>query len=159
MTGREKIASVVSVAIGLSVGLVASLEGYSPTPYRDVAGILTECYGNTHGVKLGTVKTQEECQAILETEIGRIAQVLIKDQPNHNPNTLASGISFVYNVGDGAYRKSTYRKKLLDGDFEGACYELNKWVYITSKGVKVESRGLKNRRAKEVELCLTPYSD
>lgn len=154
MTGKEKILGVLTLATGLSTGMLMNLEGYSATPYYDSAGILTECYGNTLGVSKAVVKTKQECVDILETEVGRIGAMLIKDQPNHSVNTLASGISFVYNIGDGAYRSSTYRKKLLQEDYYGACLEMNRWVYITKNGKKVKLQGLVNRRLQEVELCL-----
>lgn len=155
MTGKEKLLGVLTLATGVATSTLVALEGYSDKPYLDSAGILTECYGNTHGVRRDVVKSQEECTAILETEVGRIGLMLIKDQPNHSVNTLASGISFVYNIGDGAYRSSTYRKKLLQEDYYGACMEMNKWVYITKNGKKVKLQGLVNRRNKEVELCLS----
>lgn len=151
----EKTAAVLAGSLGIATGLLASLEGYSPTPYVDVAGVLTDCYGNTHNVKRGSVRTKQECDALLHNEAARIGQMLLKDQPKHDIKSLASGISFVYNIGDGAYRSSTYRKKLLAEDWEGACKEMNRWVYITQGGVKVKSRGLENRRKQEVKLCLT----
>lgn len=155
MRAWEKATATLVTAVGISTGLLVSLEGYSPTPYVDVAGVLTECYGNTLGVRPGTVKTQQECEALLNVEVGRIGSMLYKEQPKHSAETLAASISFVYNIGDGAYRGSTFRKKLLVDDFKGACYEMNRWVYITKNGSKVRSNGLVNRRVQEVELCLS----
>lgn len=151
----EKTAAVLAGSLGIATGLLASLEGYSPKPYLDVAGILTDCYGNTHGVSRNKIRTKEECTQLLHNESARIGQMLLKDQPNHSIQSLASGISFVYNIGDGAYRSSTYRKKLLAQDWVGACNEMYRWVYITRGGTKVKSKGLENRREKEVKLCLT----
>lgn len=155
MTGKEKLLGVLTVATGLATGTLMQLEGYSSKPYLDSAGILTECYGNTHGVRRDVVKSKEQCNQLLSTEVGRIGAMLIKDQPNHTVPSLASGISFVYNIGDGAYRGSTYRKKLLQEDYVGACHEMSKWVYITKGGTKVKLQGLVNRRIQEVELCLS----
>lgn len=145
---------VLAGAVALAVPLLVLLEGYPGGVYVDVAGILTDCYGNTHNVSVGYTRTQAECEALLTTEVGRIGKMLIDDVPNHNVYTLASGISFVYNVGDGAYRGSTYRRRLKASDFASACYQMERWKYITVDGVKVVSKGLVNRRAKEVELCL-----
>lgn len=50
--------------------------------------------------------------------------------------------SFAFNVGTGAFAKSTMLKKLNAGDQYGVCEELKKWVYT---GGKVW-RGLVNRR-------------
>lgn len=155
MNVSEKVLATLAVAATLATGLLVQLEGYSPKPYLDVAGVLTECYGNTHGVVRGTTKSQVECEALLTDEVYRIGKMLVKDVPNHNVNTLAATISFVYNVGDGAYRSSTLRKYFKQGDFVNGCKQMNRWVYITSGGTKVKSKGLVNRRAKEVELCLS----
>lgn len=145
---------ILASATALAVSLLVAFEGYSSTPYVDIAGILTDCYGNTHQVSRDRVRSKEECTYLLQTEVGRIGKMLLDDVPSHNVYTLASGISFVYNIGDGAYRSSTYRRRLKAGDFVGACNQMHRWKYITRNGVKVEARGLVNRRAQEVEVCL-----
>lgn len=147
--------TLLTSAVLLSVGLLVDLEGYESKPYYDVAGILTECYGNTKGVNINKPKTLEQCTILLNEESSRIGLMLLNDVPYHNVGTLASGISFVYNIGDGAYRSSTYRKKLKEGKLVEACNEMYKWVYVTQSGKKVKSKGLQNRRAKEVEVCLS----
>lgn len=147
--------TILTSAVVLSVGILVELEGYESKPYYDIAGVLTECYGNTKGVDINKPKTLEQCTALLNEESSRIGLMLIKDTPYHTVGTLASGISFVYNIGDGAYRSSTYRKKLQEDKLVEACNEMNKWVYITQSGKKVKSKGLQNRRAKEVEVCLS----
>lgn len=152
MDGVKK--TLLASAVALSVGLLVELEGYSPKPYLDIAGVLTECYGNTHNVDVNNPKTEAQCKVLLNNEAARIGVMLLNDVPNHNLYTLASGISFVYNVGDGAYRSSTYRKELKRGNFEAACNQMYRWVYVTKGKKKVVSKGLKNRRDKEVEVCL-----
>lgn len=141
-------------AVALAVGLLVGLEGYPGKPYYDVAGILTDCYGNTKNVSPNHIRTQAECKALMNGEAERIAKFIIKDQPNIPESVLFTGISFVYNVGDGAYRSSTYRKKLIQGDYKAACEQMNRWKYITKGGRKVVSKGLVNRRTVEVRECL-----
>lgn len=147
--------TLLTSAVALSIGVLVELEGYVNKPYYDIAGILTECYGNTHGVNINQPKTKEQCVELLDKESTRIGKMLLNDFDGHTVNTLASGISFVYNVGDGAYRGSTYRKRLKEYRLKDACMEMNKWVYVTQGGKKVLAKGLVNRRVKEVELCLT----
>lgn len=147
--------TLLTSAVVLSVGILVELEGYDSKPYYDIAGVLTECYGNTKGVDVNNPKTLEQCTALLNDESSRIGLMLLNDVPHHNVGTLASGISFVYNIGDGAYRSSTYRKKLKEGKLVEACNEMYKWVYVTKSGKKVKSKGLQNRRDKEVEVCLS----
>ncbi|WP_406704873.1 glycoside hydrolase family protein, partial [Sodalis sp.] len=58
--------------------------------------------------------------------------------------------SFVYNVGGGAFSRSTLLKKLNTGDIPGACDEIRRWVYVDGRVWK----GLVSRRNVERELCL-----
>lgn len=134
----------------LALTLIAGLEGKRNHAYLDVAGVPTICYGYTHGVKLGDTKTDAECQALLESEVAEIMQRLDRyvDVPLTEPQR-ASLASFVYNVGEGAFARSTLRKKLNAGDMAGACDELQRWVYA---GGKVW-QGLVKRRALERWLC------
>lgn len=146
---------LLTASLAVAVPLLATLEGYSPKPYYDIAGVLTDCYGNTKQVSHSNVRTVAQCEALLHTESGRIGKRLLddKDIPWDVP-LLASGISFVYNIGDGAYLSSTYRKYLKAGKFYDACHQMYRWVYVTQGGRKVKSRGLHNRRDKEVSVCL-----
>ncbi|MGA6579692.1 glycoside hydrolase family protein, partial [Providencia sp. NPDC089923] len=64
-------------------------------------------------------------------------------------HTKAALYSFAFNVGTGAFAKSTMLKKLNAGDQYGACEELKRWVYA---GGKVW-RGLVNRREAEAAIC------
>jgi lysozyme len=62
----------------------------------------------------------------------------------------AAYLSFTYNLGVGAFSKSTLLKKLNQKEFEAACKELDKWVYAGGKKLN----GLVKRRAAEREMCL-----
>ena len=58
--------------------------------------------------------------------------------------------SFVYNVGETAFKDSTLLRKLNAGDFQGAGAQFDVWVNAGGKKVQ----GLVNRRAKEKALFL-----
>jgi lysozyme len=68
---------------------------------------------------------------------------------------VAAYTSFTYNVGVGAFEKSTLLRKLNGGDRVAACNELPRWVY--ARGVKLP--GLVNRRREEQALCLSGLAD
>jgi len=59
-------------------------------------------------------------------------------------------LSFTYNVGAGAFCRSTLAKKLNEGKYEEACTELKKWVYAGGKTLP----GLVNRREQEYKKCM-----
>lgn len=149
-------AGVLAGAVSLAVGLLVGLEGRHPDGvYVDIAGVLTDCYGNTKNVKRGWVRTEAECKALLNGEAERIGTYIHEDVPDIPREVLAATISWAYNVGDGAYRSSTLRKRLKVSDWWGACDQLNRWVYITDPRTKqkVVSRGLQNRRTQEYAVC------
>lgn len=61
-------------------------------------------------------------------------------------------VHFVFNVGNGAFRKSTLLKRLNRGDYDAVPDEIRKWNIVTIGGKKQVSRGLANRR--EVECSM-----
>lgn len=155
---RTFVGEVVDKAGEALKDLIARFEGYSPTVYQDVAGLWTIGYG--HLVKPGepyhpygpvTEITLEEAAALLEadTEIAR------RCVENHvtvplTENQRAALISFVFNVGCGAFKSSTLLRRLNWGEYEAAAEEFDKWV--NAGGVRVA--GLVNRRAHEKETFL-----
>ncbi len=63
--------------------------------------------------------------------------------------TRAALYSFTYNVGAGAFGKSTLMKKLNSGDVAGACKELQRWTYAGGQ----QWKGLITRREIERSVC------
>lgn len=60
-------------------------------------------------------------------------------------------VSFVYNIGVTAFRKSTMLRRLKALDYREASYEFGRWVFVNG----VKSKGLINRRAAERSLFNT----
>ncbi|UUE38293.1 lysozyme [Pectobacterium aroidearum] len=139
-------------ALAIAIVLIQWFEGVRYTPYYDVAGILTVCYGHTGSdIIKEKVYTQEECNDLLEKDTAPAAAAV--DKAVKVPITdmrKAALISFTYNVGIGALNRSTMLRKLNAGDASEACDELRRW---DKAGGKVW-RGLTDRRAVERELCL-----
>lgn len=147
----SKVKIIVTGALALGVAIVSQFEGLRTKAYLDPVGIPTICYGSTAGVKLGQTRTVEECKELLAGELGKsMAEVdrLVK-VPLPDTRKAALG-SFVYNVGETAFARSSMLRKLNAGDWRGACNELPRWSY--AKGVQLP--GLVKRRAAERELCL-----
>lgn len=57
-------------------------------------------------------------------------------------------VSFVFNLGEGNFRKSTLLRKLNQWNYDAVPGELRKWVYADGK----KSKGLINRRENEIKL-------
>lgn len=138
-------------AIAIAASMIKPLEGIEYVPYRDVVGVLTVCYGTTGpDVIEGKVYTKAECDALLQRDLKSIErQILPMIKPALPEPTKAALYSFTYNVGAGAFSRSTLLKKLNAGEMTQACNELKRWVYAGGKKWK----GLMTRRDIEMEVC------
>ena len=147
--------SLAAGAISIATAVVTYYEGYHPTAYHDPVGIPTICYGHTATVRMGQTLSQAECTALLEEDLGdAFATIDRRAQVDLPPPTRAALASFVYNVGEGNFARSTLLRKLNRGDLRGACHELSRWVYADGRKLN----GLVKRRATERELCLSGLS-
>ena len=135
------------------VTIVASFEGLATRAYPDrlAHNLPTVCYGETEGVKLTDVYTPAECAAMLakklpryNEEISRCIAVPISDKER------AAYVSFAYNVGSGAFCRSTARRLLNTGRHADACKALMMWNRASGRVIP----GLTRRRAAERDLCL-----
>lgn len=132
--------------------LVSYYEGFSESAYRDIVGKLTIGYGFTKGVKEGDVITKAEANSRLIRELNEHASIInehVKVKLHQwEYDALAS---FIYNVGVGAFGKSTLLRKLNKGDYEGAARELLRW----NRAGGVIVNGLTRRRKSEKFLFET----
>ncbi len=152
MNLKQKVTAVASAgAVSIALTVIGYFEGVRYEPYRDVAGILTVCYGHTgNDIIQGKTYTQQECDELLQKDFIRTQQqvdILVKVPVDDK--TKASLYSFTFNVGTSAFARSTLLKKLNVGDQYGACEEMKRWVYA---GGSVW-RGLVSRRDAESALC------
>lgn len=143
-------------ALLLAIPFIGGWEGKSNDPYKDIVGVTTVCYGETR-VKTRRY-TDEECTEMLTKAVQKdFMEPVAKMTPTiaNEPYQLAAATSLSYNIGLGAYKNSTVRKKFLVGDFVGACKAFQSWNKVRRLGKLVVSRGLDNRRKDEMKLCLT----
>ena len=148
---KKVMAACAAGAIAGALVLIPAYEGVEYTPYRDVAGVLTVCYGHTGSdIQPGKLYTDAECKALLHddlTKVRRAVDPMIKVPIDDN--TRAAIYSFVYNVGPGAFSRSTMLRKLNAGDIAGACDEMKRWKFAGGK----QWQGLINRRETEKAIC------
>lgn len=147
------MAALTSVrAMALSAAGWAALrlsEGVKKTVYLDIVGIPTVCMGTTEGLTrsdVGKRFTVEHCNARDRRAVAR-AERAVRDTVKV-PLTQAqydSLVSLVYNIGTGAWKKSTALRVLNKGDYVGTAIQIRRWVYAGGKKV----RGLVRRREEE----------
>lgn len=149
---RRLLTAMTGGAVAIAAVLVQWNEGIRHKPYKDGGDVVTVCYGHTgKDVIPGKRYTDQECQALLDSDL-KAAMAVVETQVTVPLTEMqkAALASFVYNVGSGAFARSTLLKKLNSGDMPGACDEMRRWKYNEGK----ISKGLINRRAVERELCL-----
>ncbi|EHQ9350600.1 lysozyme [Salmonella enterica] len=147
ITGGAGAVAIAAAMLGGHDGL----EGRRYIPYRDVAGVLTICDGHTgKDIIPGKRYTDAECDALLDKDLKRVkAQVDPLIKVSIPESERAAFYSFAYNVGTGAFARSTLLKKLNAGDHAGACNELKRWTYAGGR----QWKGLVTRREIEREVC------
>lgn len=133
--------------------LVADSEGFRGKAYRCPAGIWTIGFGFTKGVKEGDVMTREEAEARLDAELAHFAdgiRNLITGITTENQ--FGAMVSLAFNIGVGAFSRSTVLRLHNAGDYEGAARAFGMWVKAGGRVLP----GLVRRRAAEAALYLEP---
>lgn len=141
--GKRKQISLAGLA------LIKRAEGLALAPYKDAAGLWTIGYG--HKLESGEwwdKVSQADADALLardvtdaEDAVNSLVSVPITQEQ------FDALVSFTYNVGAGALKKSTLLAKLNAGD-PAAAAEFGRWVHAGGKVLP----GLQTRRAEEARL-------
>ncbi len=129
--------------------LIKKWEGFSAKPYLCPAGYWTIGYG-TLCTKDHPPITEAEATALLTAHVARTVPRILALSGTLTGNKLDAVISWVYNLGLGAYKASTMRRKINEGDWEAAARECNRWVFAGGRKLP----GLVARRREEAALLL-----
>jgi lysozyme len=146
---RTAIGALVLSASAL-VGIAVS-EGYRGTAYDDGVGVQTIGFGTTEGVKPGD-KTDPVRSLIRLNKSASVYSDAVKrcaPVPMYQYEFDAL-VSLTYNIGPDAFCRSTVAKKMVMGDYKGACDAI---LLFNRAGGKVNP-GLVKRREAERKLCL-----
>lgn len=149
MATKRKAAGWAAIA----VVCVGGFEGMRLTAYKDPIGINTVCAGETRGVKMGDRYTLAECNTMLE---GRLVEFWIEAErcvpalSTMPAPRQAAVVSLAYNIGSGAFCKSSAARLLQAGYVQAGCDAFMKWT----KAGGVTFKGLVRRREAERALCL-----
>ena len=156
---RSALAALSLSAAGL-VG-IALHEGYSDRAITPVKGdVPTIGFGTTAGVKPGDTITPPKAlaRALQDAQKfeGALKQCVRVPLHQHEYDAF---VSFSYNVGSGAFCKSTLVRKLNAGDYLGACAELLRWTRFQGRDCAAPENarlcgGLAKRRQTEYRQCL-----
>jgi lysozyme len=138
------------------VDLIKQFEGYKSKSYLCPAGVPTIGFGSTmynngFKVKLGDVINEQEAENLLMWELK--SKAISLHDLNINQNQIDACLSFVYNLGIGAFNKSTLKKKIQANPNDASIKdEFMKWNKARVGGKLVVLKGLTRRRIAEAEL-------
>ena len=153
--------------------LTAPSEGFVGVPYLDPVSIKTVCYGTTDNNNIGVVikdkvYTEQECTLMLAQELQEIeGKITPMIKVPINDYQKAAFLDFSYNLGVGAFQKSSVLGFLNAGNTKAACEKLMEYVFAGSckQGMKdcvqtpngkwkFKFEGLVKRRELEMKYCL-----
>lgn len=133
------------------IEFIRQLEGEKLTAYPDIVGIWTIGVGHTgfvdcKPVARGMAITKEKSKELLTADLKRFESA-VNDavKVTLTQNQFDALVSLAFNIGEGAFARSTLVNKLNAGDKKGAAEQFLVWK---NAGGRV-SQGLLNRRQKE----------
>ena len=138
----------------VGLDLVKQFEGLKLKAYVCPAGVATIGYGTTRypngqKVRIGQQITEQEAEKYLEHDCNKFGQqILSVVTVTLNQNQFDALVSFVYNIGFGAFKTSTLLKVLNKKDYIEAGKQLLRW----NKGGGRVLQGLVRRRQAEKKL-------
>lgn len=136
--------------------IIRDAEGFRSKAYLDTGGVWTIGFGtikypNGTSVQKGDACTTQQAEQWLKNDCKWVDACLDKNvKVNLNQNQFDALASFVYNIGETAFVKSTMLALLNENSLTLAASQFDRWVYDNGKKIQ----GLVNRRLKEKELFL-----
>lgn len=136
------------------LALIRAYEGFRGQAYRCPAGILTIGYGHTSmagppDVRAGMRMNKAQAEAVLAADVAVFASEIARFiRVELSGNQFSALVSFAYNAGTGAFRKSSVLAAVNRGDFDSVPRRLNLWVKAGGRTLP----GLVKRRASEGQL-------
>jgi lysozyme len=139
------------------IALIKEFEGFSATPYKDGAGLLTIGYG--HKIQPGELFdtiSNETAEALLRDDVQEAADAVNRlVTADLNQNQFDALVSFTFNLGAGRLQESTLLTLLNSGNYDGASAQITRWKYIGTTA----SPGLSRRREAERSLFDKPVTE
>jgi lysozyme len=143
------------------IDLIKKWEGFRAETYRCSAGILSIGYGTTKaagvgidpqpGMRISEPKAEELLRITVDKFAAAIRPAITAPI---NDNEFAAFVSLAYNIGPGAFRKSSALRHFNQGNKAKAADAILLWNKAGGRVLK----GLQNRRAEERALFLAPVA-
>lgn len=150
--------AVLGVSASALVG-IAVQEDYRGEAYIPVKGdVPTLGFGETKGVKPGDKTDPVRALVRLQASADQYAAAVKRCAPvPMHQHEFDAATSLTYNIGEGAYCRSSMAAKFRAGDYAGACAEIKRWTFFNGRDCKVRANrcyGLVTRRESEYNRCM-----
>ena len=132
--------------------LIMDSEGLRLKAYQDSVGVWTIGYGHTKGVAEGLEINEADARDLLLEDV-KSSEDCVTDnvQVALTQGQYDALVSFVFNLGCGAFHGSTLLHELNAGNYKAAAEQFGRWVHAGSEVLP----GLVTRRANEKALFLS----
>lgn len=97
---------------------LAREEGMRLKAYQDVKGVWTIGIGHTRTAKPGMVITEEEAHNLFDEDVAW-AEDAARDVGEVEQHQFDMLVSLIFNIGIGAWRRSTVRRRMIAGERDG----------------------------------------
>lgn len=141
------LALSASALVGIAVH-----EGYRGEAYRPLAeDVPTIGFGTTEGVEMGDRITPERALVRLLQDANKFENAVLRCAPvPMHQYEFDAYVSLTYNIGEGAFCRSTLVKLLNQQKYEEACQQILRWDKFKGRSLP----GLTKRRQEEFKQCL-----
>ena len=134
------------IVSGQGLELIKKHEALRLNAYRDPVGIWTIGYGHTATAKEGQTIDEREADKLLKADVGFAEDAVTRHvKAPLNQTQFDSLVSFVFNIGESQFSRSTLVRVLNERDYYAVPQELARWNRDNGKRVK----GLVRRRLAE----------
>ena len=152
IVGRKNPESKRRVVSQAGLALIKKYEGCRTNAYKCPAGVWTIGYGHTKGVSQGMMISHRDADRLLEEDLKYFESAVSSAVTVPiNQNQFDALVSLAFNIGVGAFDKSTLLARL---NRKGYVLAANQFLRWTRGGGKVLP-GLVKRRQEERELFLS----
>ena len=152
---RVGVAALTLSAAGMLS--ITSSEGFSEKAIIPTKGdVPTYGYGSTRKtdgspVRMGVSITRKQAAELVNRDASQFSAAIKRCvKVPLTQGEFDAYVSLTYNIGAGAFCKSTLVKRLNAGDYAGACAEIKRWDKMGGKVL----RGLTARRDREYRMCV-----
>lgn len=129
------------------VAAIKGREGLMLHAYEDIGGTRTIGYGRAYGVRAGESITEMQATEMLYADLNHVKMVMARTITVPLAQCEADALySFIYNIGEEKWARSTVLKRINEGDYRGAAIHMSSWHHVHGK----VSKGLWNRRRDEI---------